>query len=136
MHLTVQAGTEIPIYRQIMRQVMDAIADGRLSPGDQVPSQRDLGEQLGIAWLTVKKAYEELEALGYLETQRGRGTFVSAALPTNARREREERVRAAARTLLTQAYFAGLGFQDVVKLVQETDEELTGVRERRTGGPE
>jgi GntR family transcriptional regulator len=60
MHLTVQAGTEIPIYRQIMRQVMDAIADGRLSAGDQVPSQRDLGEQLGIAWLTVKKAYEEL----------------------------------------------------------------------------
>jgi GntR family transcriptional regulator len=128
MHLTVQAGTEIPIYRQIMRQVMDAIADGRLKPGDQVPSQRDVGERLGIAWITVKKAYEELEGLGYLETQRGRGTFVSAALPTNTRHEREERVRAAARTLLTQAYFAGLAFQDVVKLVQETDEELTGAR--------
>lgn len=126
MHLTVQPGTELPIYRQIMRQVMDAIADGRLAAGDQVPSQRDLGEQLGIAWLTVKKAYEELERLGYLETQRGRGTFVAAMLPTDSRIEREARVRDAARTLLTQAYFAGLGYQDVVQLLGETDRELTG----------
>jgi GntR family transcriptional regulator len=109
-----------------MRQVMDAIADGRLAAGDQVPSQRDLGEQLGIAWLTVKKAYEELERLGYLETQRGRGTFVAAMLPTDSRIEREARVRDAARTLLTQAYFAGLGYQDVVQLLGETDRELTG----------
>jgi GntR family transcriptional regulator len=126
MHLTVQPGTELPIYRQIMRQVMDAIADGRLAAGDQVPSQRDLGEQLGIAWLTVKKAYEELERLGYLETQRGRGTFVAAMLPTDSRIEREARVRDAARTLLTQAYFAGLGYQDVVQLLGETDRELSG----------
>ena len=126
MHLTVQPGTELPIYRQIMRQVMDAIADGRLAAGDQVPSQRDLCEQLGIAWLTVKKAYEELERLGYLETQRGRGTFVAAMLPTDSRIEREARVRDAARTLLTQAYFAGLGYQDVVQLLGETDRELSG----------
>jgi GntR family transcriptional regulator len=109
-----------------MRQVMDAIADGRLAVGDQIPSQRDLGEQLGIAWLTVKKAYEELERLGYLETQRGRGTFVAALQPTDTRIEREARVREAARTLLTQAYFAGLGYQDVVRLLEETDRELTG----------
>jgi GntR family transcriptional regulator len=89
MHLTVEAGTELPIYFQIIRQVMDAIADGRLSSGAHVPSQRDLGGQLGIAWLTVKKAREELERLSYLQTQRGRGTFVSSALRTNARRERE-----------------------------------------------
>jgi GntR family transcriptional regulator len=68
MHLTVQPGTELPIYRQVMRQVMDAIRDGRWAPGDQVPSQRDLGQQLGIEWLAVKKACEELERLGHLDT--------------------------------------------------------------------
>jgi len=136
MHLTIQAGTELPIYRQIMRQIMDAIADGRLAVGDQVPSQRDLGEQLGIAWLTVKKAYEELERLGYLETQRGRGTFVSTALPNEARVGREARVRDAARTLLSQAYFAGLGYEDVVRLLRETDLELTGGSPDPANSPE
>jgi GntR family transcriptional regulator len=126
MILNVSPGGDLPIYRQIMRQILDAIAGGRLAPGAQLPSHRDLSEQLVIAPLTVKKAYDELEKLGYVESARGRGTFVTAALPELANAERSARVREAARTLLRQAYLAGLSWAEVLTLLAETDRVLTG----------
>ena len=67
MNILINAGDDLPIYRQVMRQIMDAIAGGRLSGGERLPSHRELSEQLVIAPLTVKKAYDELEALGFLK---------------------------------------------------------------------
>ncbi|MGB6002439.1 MAG: GntR family transcriptional regulator, partial [Thermoanaerobaculia bacterium] len=64
MQLHIATGSELPIYRQIMRQITDAIAGGRLRPGDKLTSQRDLAVQLVISPLTVKKAYDELEREG------------------------------------------------------------------------
>src|ERR1035438_2109764 len=81
MQLIINPADELPIYRQIMRQVTDAIAGARLKSGDKLLSHRELSEQLVIAPLTVKKAYDELESLGFIETVRGRGTFVAAKLP-------------------------------------------------------
>ena len=97
MELFVHPSGELPIYRQIMRQIAEAIAGGRLKPGDKLDSHRDLAEQLVIAPLTVKKAYDELEALGYIETQRGRGTFVCAKLPPVSLEEQREQMRATGR---------------------------------------
>jgi len=73
----------------------------------------------------VKKAYDELEALGFIETQRGRGTFVSARRPHADRGARLRQVQQASRQLLSQAYLAGLGFREVMKALQEADRELT-----------
>ena len=81
MQFHVNPSGELPIYRQIMRQITDAIAGGRVAAGDQLPSHRDLAAQLVIAPLTVKKAYDELEREGLITTQRGRGTYVSESLP-------------------------------------------------------
>src|ERR1700689_5483746 len=107
MQLFVTPSSELPLYRQIMRQIAEAIAGGRLKSGDKLDSHRDLAEQLVIAPLTVKKAYDELEALGYIETQRGRGTFVCAKLPQVSIEKQREQLRAAARALLTEAYLSG-----------------------------
>ena len=125
MQLLINPSDELPIYRQIMRQITEAIAGGRLKSGDKLTSHRELSEQLVIAPLTVKKAYDELETLGYIETQRGRGTFVSASLPELDRANRTEQLQQAARRLLAQAYLAGLTLPDVVKLLNEADRELT-----------
>src|SRR5580700_3147180 len=95
-----------------MRQITEAIAGGRLKPGDRLASHRELSEQLVIAPLTVKKAYDELEALGYIETQRGRAG-------------QSDQLQQSARRLLAQAYLAGLSLADTVKLLQEADRELT-----------
>jgi GntR family transcriptional regulator len=119
MLLHVNPSDELPIYRQIVRQVTDAIAGGRLRPGEQLPSHRDLAEQLVIAPLTVKKAYDELELAGLITTQRGRGTFVKENLPSVAPSERRERLRDAAQRLLSQASLIGVRFDEVVDLLRE-----------------
>lgn len=125
MQLFIQPADELPIYRQIMRQITEAIAGGRLSAGEKLPSHRDLSEQLVIAPLTVKKAYDELELLGFLETQRGRGTFVCAALPQPDPVRQMEEIRASARKLLSQAYLAGLRYPDVLQVLEQAGEALS-----------
>ena len=123
MNLHVNPADELPIYRQIMRQVVDAIASGQLAPADLLPSHRELSEQLVIAPLTVKKAYDELEKAGWIEQARGRGTYVRNTLPQVAPAERTARVRDAARTLLQQANLADLELDDVVELLKTMDRE-------------
>ena len=125
MQLLINPADELPIYRQIMRQMQEAIAGGRLNPGDKLPSHRDLAEQAVIAPLTVKKAYDELEALGFLETQRGRGTFVCARPPRVSLADRRAHLREGARKLLVDAYMAGIGFEEVHKILKEADRELS-----------
>jgi GntR family transcriptional regulator len=125
VQLLIHPADELPIYRQIMRQIIEAIAVGRLKAGEKLPSHRDLSEQLVIAPLTVKKAYDELELLGFLETQRGRGTFVCARLPQPNRAQQMEQVRDTARKLLSQAYLAGLRYPDVLQVLEQADHALS-----------
>ena len=125
MQLNVNPADELPIYRQLMRQITEAIAAGRLNPGDKLTSHRDLSEELVIAPLTVKKAYDELESLGYIETQRGRGTFVAERPPQQDRAQQLAPVRESARKLVAQAYLAGLRLPDVIALLREADRELS-----------
>jgi GntR family transcriptional regulator len=125
MQLIVNPADELPIYRQIMRQITEALAGGRLKRGDKLPSHRDLAEQLVVAPLTVKKAYDELEMLGFIETQRGRGTFVCGRLPRVKLADRREQMDVSARKLLSQAYLAGLDFDGVIEILKDAERELT-----------
>jgi GntR family transcriptional regulator len=125
MQLYVNPSDEIPIYRQIVRQITEGIAGGRLAPDEKLPSHRELAEQLVIAPMTVKRAYDELEQLGFIETQRGRGTFVCESAPKLDRSSQREEIRAAARALLSRAYMGGLPFAEVMKLLKEADREVT-----------
>jgi GntR family transcriptional regulator len=66
-----------PIYMQIKEQVIDQIINEELNPGEMLPSIRVLAKELRISVITTKRAYEELEKDGYIETVVGKGTFVS-----------------------------------------------------------
>lgn len=125
MQLIVNPADELPIYRQIMRQITEAIAGGRLKRGEKLPSHRDLAEHLVVAPLTVKKAYDELEALGFIETQRGRGTFVCDKLPRPRPAEQRSQIEVSAKRLLSQGYLAGLKFQEIVEILKRAESELT-----------
>ncbi len=124
MHGPINPADDLPIYRQIMRHVTDAIAGGRLKGGDKLASHRELSEEFVVAPLTVKKAYDELEALGYIETHRGRGTFVCARLPRVSRAAQQSQLTHAARAFLSQAYLNGLRLADAVVLLERADREL------------
>ncbi len=119
MQIYVTPNDELPIYRQIVRQVTDAIAGGRLKAGDRLGSHREMASELVIAPLTVKKAYDELEQQGLIETQRGRGTFVCERLPRPDPATSRERLRDGAQQLLSRAALSGVPFEDVLDLLEE-----------------
>ena len=132
MQIVITAGSELPIYRQLMRQIRDAIAGGRLRPGDKLTSQRELAEQLVIAPLTVKKAYDELEREGLIRTERGRGTFITEAALELDPDQQQERLRDPARQLLSRARLAGVSFEQVIRLLDELHAELESDRKSHT----
>jgi len=117
--LIINPGDEMPIYRQIMRQVQEAIVEGRMQSGDKLMSHRELAAELVIAPLTVKRAYDELERLGLIATERGRGTFVTGSLPQRDREESLERVRRLAERLLTEARINAIDHARVLEIIEE-----------------
>src|SRR5947199_8594220 len=104
-----------PIYAQLERGVRAAIATGRLHPGDQLPTVRQMAVELQVNANTVARVYAELERAGVIETKRGVGSFISAT-PAQAhpRREHERRLRAFVTRLLADADAAGFTVNDVL----------------------
>lgn len=66
-----------PIYRQAADHIAAAVASGALAPGARLPAERDLAEQWGIAYLTVRRAMAHLRERGVVETVQGKGTFIA-----------------------------------------------------------
>ncbi|MGW4944155.1 GntR family transcriptional regulator [Actinoplanes sp. NPDC004185] len=109
--------TGTAVYAQLMQQVRQAIRMGRLAPGDQLPTAREVAESARINPNTVLKAYRELELAGLVEARQGSGTFVRedlAPLPDNLGALRSELADWVAR-----ARAAGLDVGDMQALVAE-----------------
>ena len=79
MNLIINTTLMVPIYEQIIDQIKKLIRDGELKENDALPSVRSLSKELKISALTVKKAYDNLEAEGLTVTVHGKGTYVAAA---------------------------------------------------------
>ena len=108
-----------PIYAQLERALRAAIASGRLQPGEQLPTVRQLAVDLRVNANTVARVYAELERAGVLETRRGVGSFVSAT-PAQARppREHERRLRAFVTRVLADADRSGFTVDDLIAALQ------------------
>ncbi len=103
-----------PIYAQLERALRAAIATGRMRPGDQLPTVRQLAVDLQVNANTVARVYAELERAGVIETRRGVGSFISAT-PAEARspREHERRLRAFVTRVLADADAAGFTVEEI-----------------------
>lgn len=120
-----------PIYRQLKRQIKHAIATGALEPGDQLPTVRDLAEQLVVNPNTVARAYRETRQEGLLESTRGRGTFVSERAEELTRDQRQARLRPFLEQAVAEARALGFGPDELRRELERTLEEMeTG------GGPD
>lgn len=81
MNIIITNSGGVPIYEQISVQIKGMILSGTLREGDALPSMRALAQDLRVSVITTKRAYEMLEAEGFIQSFTGRGSFVSAADP-------------------------------------------------------
>lgn len=117
-----------PIYLQVVDQVKAAAASGALQAGEALPSIRPLAEQLRVNRNTIAKAYSELESLGLVETQPGRGCFLRenhAGLRKDARRKL---LVAEVDQLIVQAHHLQVEKNELLELI---DERMTAMDDRR-----
>src|SRR5713101_2895006 len=108
-----------PIYAQLDRGLRAAIATGRLKPGDQLPTVRQLAVELKVNANTVARVYAELERSGVIETRRGVGSFVSAR-PAEAasRKDRDQHLRELADHFITETHTRGYSIDDIIEHLQ------------------
>lgn len=100
----------VPIYIQIVERLRHLIATGILKPGEQLPTIRQLADDLRVNLNTVARSYRILDQAGLVSTQQGRGTYVLESLSSGqSTRRREEALRDLSRLFLTEA--ARLGFE-------------------------
>ena len=120
MLISVKEEDPRPIYAQIIAEIKAQIRDGRLRPGDELPSVRELGNALGINLHTVHKAYQALRAQGVIRLRLGQRAKVSQR-PERPRDEAaaESQLRARLRELATDAYHLGVSPEAFRRLVDE-----------------
>ena len=125
MELIIRNSTNPPIYDQIDCQIKAQILSGALAPGEALPSIRALAKDLKISVITTKRAYDELEAHGFIYTMAGKGCFVAdnnlEILREQRRRELETHLTAA----LELAKSCGLTRQDLKQMLDLLSEEET-----------
>jgi len=119
--LDLQSG--VPVYRQIIDQVLGGISTGILKPGDQLPTVRQLAVDLAINPNTVVRAYRELEIRDVLATQQGTGTFITDKKPEKNDVERQRRIAQMAGELLARAGAEGITLPELLDYLTELNKE-------------
>lgn len=113
MELYISNSGQEPIYAQITRQIKQQILSGQLHEGDALPSIRLLAKELRISVITSKRAYEDLEAAGFIVTQPGRGSFVAAQNPALVREEYLKKIEGCLQGAVDAARTGGIGYDEV-----------------------
>jgi GntR family transcriptional regulator len=111
----------VPFYRQIIDQVLLAVSDGRLRPGTQLPTVRQLAVDLSVNLNTIAKAYREMEIRGIVQTQQGTGTFVAARAAIKTR-ERRKALHDLVDRFIANAEALGVPLEELVEALVERAE--------------
>ena len=119
MEFRIDPTSRLPIYRQLGEQIREAVARGRLQPGEQLPSVRDLSRTLVVNPNTVARVYTELEREGVLHTRQGLGVFVAEPKAELTKRARKARLEELLDRFLTEAVYLGFSAEEVVTIVAE-----------------
>ena len=120
MKIKLDLRSKIPIYIQIIDQVKHLIASGLLLPDDQLPTVRELADNLGVNFTTVARAYRLLDEEGLISTQHGRGTYI---LPLPADQSKDafqlEDLERLTRYFLNESARLGYRPEDVAEIVKD-----------------
>jgi GntR family transcriptional regulator len=128
---SLDAGSGVPVYRQIITQIENAVLSGRLKTGDKLPTIRALAVELKINPNTIAKAYNELEIRGILSTQAGSGTYISEKHPVPDEDEHSKKVLQTLNRFMREMNELGLDSKAVVKLLKKETGDAAVPEEER-----
>lgn len=117
MKIIIKNGSPVPIYEQISNAIRDEILKENLKAGEKLPSVRVLARELSISILTVKKAYDELENEGFIESRQGLGTFVGKEDPNLKLEEKQKKLEEALLEAIRISKDIGMGKSDLRELL-------------------
>ena len=117
MDIIVSNASSDPIYAQIKNQLKAAIINDQVAPGDKLPSIRRLASQLRVSVITTKRAYDELELEGFIDSVQGRGSFVASKNTELLKEEQRKKVEDYLKSALASARTAGLSVSDLKELI-------------------
>lgn len=118
MHIIINNSSMVPIYEQIVDQIKTLIRNGGLKEHDNLPSVRSLSKELKISALTVKKAYDHLEAEGFAVTVHGKGTYVAAINTELLLEEQKKELEADLELAIQKGRRCGISDEDIRSLFE------------------
>ena len=121
MFFNINPSNGVPVYEQVARQIMFAVASGALSSGEMIPSVREMARQLAINPNTVARAYRQLQTQEILETVRGEGLVITRGARSKCKNARTKLIRDQIAQVLQAARESQLSDEEIRKMV---DSEL------------
>ena len=118
MYLTIEHNSGVAVSAQVIDQMKYLVVSGALTPGERIPSVRALARQLKLNPTTVARIYRQLEAEGIIFTQPGSGTFIAKGQTGLTLSEKRRQVSQRVRELVVESGRIGLGYQELLKLVE------------------
>lgn len=118
MDIIINGSPMVPIYEQIADQIKALIRNGELKENDNLPSVRSLSKDLRISALTVKKAYDSLEAEGFTVTVHGKGTYVAATNQELLLEEQKKELEADLELAIQKGRRYGISDEDIRSLFE------------------
>ena len=113
MEIIISNSSDKPIYEQISSQIKSAILSGERATGQALPSIRSLANDLHVSVITTKRAYSDLEALGFIETRQGKGSFVAGGNIELLREEQLRQIESLLQGALNNAESAGVSLDEL-----------------------
>lgn len=126
MNILISNTSGEPIYAQIVRQIRQMILQGELDSGSPLPSIRLLAKELQISVITTKRAYEELEREGLINSIVGKGSFVSGADQEFIREQRLRIMENKMKEIIDESKALGIDFTEFIEMLKLLYEEDQG----------
>ncbi|WP_147534532.1 GntR family transcriptional regulator [Bacillus marasmi] len=123
MNIIISNSSGDPIYEQITNQIKRAIIVGELAEGEQLPSIRLLAKELQISVITTKRAYEELERAGFIETVPGKGSYVSMQNKELLKEKRLAELENKLNEVIVESKLIGLSIEELQEMLRLLYEE-------------
>ena len=118
MNIQINNSSDDPIYLQIKNQIKAQIISGDLKVGEQLPSIRFLAKELRISMLTAKRAFDELELDGFINSVQGKGNFVAAQNKELIREEYLKRIELKLQEVVELSEIAGIANDELVQMLK------------------